>query len=220
MDEQPKKFNLFSIITTILSAISIIKIIEDCNLIELYGALNEWFKAYSTFIHTIGDFLFGWIQLTIDLAFLKLIFQIEQIEYHSLIISNLFTSSFWKSLSKIDFQETNKNKYKIIIATYTVIIINFVILTLLTILFPSIITIILTILLPLIYFSIITTHNTTKINKITPQNKKEKTILLNKQISNALTSVTNTLTFANELKNTFILFIIIIVLNYSIFKII
>ncbi|HEY0084309.1 MAG TPA: hypothetical protein VGB65_00215 [Allosphingosinicella sp.] len=65
----------------LFGGLSLIKLIEDLDLIKLYGALQDWTSAYGMFVAKVGDFLFGWI----DWRWLK----IEDIEYHVIVLATL-----------------------------------------------------------------------------------------------------------------------------------
>ena len=47
----------------ILAALGLIGLIEELNWIKIHGRLEKWIDAYSSFVNTLSDFLFGWIDL-------------------------------------------------------------------------------------------------------------------------------------------------------------
>ncbi len=69
----------------VLGALSLLNLIKDLNLVELYGKIGEWTLAYGLFVSRIGSFLFGWI----DWGWIR----IDALEYHMLVITVLVGSA-------------------------------------------------------------------------------------------------------------------------------
>jgi hypothetical protein len=65
----------------ILGAASLLNLIKDLNLVELYGKIAEWTAAYGLFVSRVGSFLFGWLEWRW--------FGVDALENHMLVIAAL-----------------------------------------------------------------------------------------------------------------------------------
>ena len=60
-ETKTRTHSIFRFVGWILAAHSLLNLIRDLNLIELYGLLREWTTAYGLLVSNLGYFLLGWI---------------------------------------------------------------------------------------------------------------------------------------------------------------
>jgi hypothetical protein len=93
--ERPKtKRDIFSVMGWILGGLSLLNLVEDLTPLKLLGKLKKWMEAYTQFVETIGNFLFGWI----DLWWMSISVQ----EMHALIIGQVILSAYYRAEVKTE----------------------------------------------------------------------------------------------------------------------
>ena len=81
------------ILSYILTATSLLNLIQDLSPISLYGKLKIWVDAYGLFIERVGEFLFGWMKVYW--------FGISAAEHHILAIAGLLGISAYRATYKM-----------------------------------------------------------------------------------------------------------------------
>lgn len=76
---------IIRIIFWVTGAFSFINLINDMELISLYGKIKDWATAYGLFVSKVGDLLFGWINWTW--------FKIDKAEYHVLVLAVILSGA-------------------------------------------------------------------------------------------------------------------------------
>ncbi len=116
---------------SIVGGLTLLNLINDLELITLYGKLAKWIDAYSLFIHRVTDFLFGWIDF--------LWFEVDNIEANLLIILSIISLTFWRGADKLDTEYEQIEFYRTLIFYFLTVLVF----SLVTLILPTIITILL-----------------------------------------------------------------------------
>jgi hypothetical protein len=77
----------------VLSAASMLNLIQDLSPITLYGKLKSWADAYALLLHTVGDFLFSWIHV----AWLG----ISRAEHHVIAVGSLLGVAAYRATLRL-----------------------------------------------------------------------------------------------------------------------
>ncbi len=93
-EENGSKYNIFSLLGWLFGGLSLLNLIEDLTPLTLLGKLKKWIDGYGLTVERIGDFIFGWISF-------KWI-SINHIETHLLVITLVIFSAVFRAEYKIE----------------------------------------------------------------------------------------------------------------------
>lgn len=134
-----------SLLGYVLGGVSLLNLVKEFKLIKLYGLVKDWTDAFSSFILSVRDFLFGWIKISW--------LQITNFESYLLVILFLLVSSYLRALqtghltnSETYGKDLKHNRIDVIVGIFATVLLFyfaiFMLFALLALIIPELITII------------------------------------------------------------------------------
>lgn len=85
-----------------------LNLIQDIAKVAIVAKLRAWLEAYSTFVSSVGDFLFGWIRFSW--------IEISSDEYHVLVLATIFCAAAFRA--QYVYEQTQRDPYPMLVPTF------------------------------------------------------------------------------------------------------